>query len=79
MARADFEDLLAILDLAPVGDDVFAGRHPRKNPIRTFGGQMMAQAFVAASRTLSNPLPPSALSVHFIAGGDPASDIEFHV
>ncbi len=79
MARSDFEDLLAILELAPIDDDVFAGRHPRKNPIRTFGGQMMAQAFVAASRTLSHPLPPSALSVHFIAGGDPAHDIEFHV
>lgn len=79
MAKADLDDLLAILDLAPIGDDVFAGAHPRKNPVRTFGGQLMAQAFVAASRTLVHDLPPSALSVHFIAGGDPAVDIEFHV
>jgi acyl-CoA thioesterase-2 len=40
---------------------------------------MMAQAFVAASRTLKHDLPPSTLSVHFIAGGDPARDLEFHV
>jgi acyl-CoA thioesterase-2 len=40
---------------------------------------MMAQAFVAASRTLKHELPPSTLSVHFIAGGDPALDLEFHV
>ena len=79
MASSDFGDLLAILELSPIGDDVFTGRHPRKNPIRTFGGQLMAQAFVAASRTVATALPPSALSVHFIAGGDPASDIEFHV
>lgn len=79
MAKADLDDLLAILDLSPIGDDVFAGAHPRKNPVRTFGGQLMAQAFVAASRTLVHELPPSALSVHFIAGGDPAADIEFHV
>lgn len=79
MARSDFDELLAILDLAVVDDDVFAGCHPRKNPVRTFGGQLMAQAFVAASRTLDHPLPPSALSVHFIAGGDPACDIEFRV
>ena len=79
MARSDLAELLAILELSPIGTDVFAGRHPRKNPVRTFGGQMMAQAFVAASRTLSDPLPPSALSVHFISGGDPARDIEFHV
>ncbi|AQT80340.1 acyl-CoA thioesterase II [Mycolicibacterium litorale] len=79
MAKADLDDLLAILDLSPIGDDVFAGAHPRKNPVRTFGGQLMAQAFVAASRTLVHDLPPSALAVHFIAGGDPAADIEFHV
>ncbi|WP_167101676.1 acyl-CoA thioesterase II [Mycobacterium sp. DL592] len=79
MASADLDDLLAILDLRPIGDDVFAGAHPRKNPVRTFGGQLMAQAFVAATRTLAHDLPPTALSVHFIAGGDPAADIEFHV
>ena len=58
---SDFEELLAILELTPLGDDVFVGRHPRKNPVRTFGGQLMAQAFTAASRTLDHDLPPSAL------------------
>lgn len=77
--KSDLDDLLAILDLTPIGDDVFTGTHPRKNPVRTFGGQMMAQAFVAATRSLAHDLPPSAMSVHFIAGGDPAHDIEFHV
>jgi len=48
--------------------------------MRTFGGQLMAQSFVAGSRTLNrDDLPPSALSVHFINGGDTAKDIEFHV
>lgn len=79
MASTDFDELLAILELSPSGADVFVGRHPRKNPVRTFGGQLMAQAFVAASRSLDHELPPSALSVHFIAGGDPARDIEFRV
>lgn len=79
MARTDFDELLAILELSPAGADVYVGRHPRKNPVRTFGGQLMAQAFVAASRSLDHDLPPSALSVHFIAGGDPARDIEFRV
>jgi len=79
VGKSDLDELLAILELSPLGDAVFAGRHPRKNPIRTFGGQLMAQAFTAASRTLVHDLPPSALSVHFIAGGDPTQDIEFHV
>ena len=78
-STSDFDELIAILELSPIGDDVFAGAHPHKNPVRTFGGQMMAQAFVAATRTLVHDLPPSALSVHFIAGGDPSADIEFHV
>lgn len=78
-APSDFEELLAILQLKSGGNDVFIARHPRKNPVRTFGGQLMAQAFTAASRTVGHDLPPSALSVHFIAGGDPSCDIELHV
>ena len=77
---SDFDELLAVLDLNRVADDLFIGSHPSKNPMRTFGGQLMAQSFVASSRTLSrDDLPPSALSVHFINGGDIAKDIEFHV
>lgn len=77
--NTDFHELLAILDLNRVSDDVFTGSHPSKAPIRTFGGQLMAQSVVAATRTLTHDLPPSALSVHFISGGDPARDIEFRV
>jgi acyl-CoA thioesterase II len=47
--------------------------------VRTFGGQMIAQSFVAGSRTVSEKLPPSTISAHFIAGGAPEKDLEFHV
>jgi acyl-CoA thioesterase-2 len=78
--ESDFEELLTVLDLNRVSDQLFIGSHPSKNPMRTFGGQLMAQSFVASSRTLiRDDLPPSALSVHFINGGDTAKDIEFHV
>lgn len=76
---SDFDELMAVLDLNDVADDLFIGCHPSKNPLRTFGGQLMAQSFVAASRTQSRKLPPNALSVHFINGGDPTKDIEFRV
>lgn len=76
---ADFDELLAILDLRQLADDIYVGSHPSKNPVRTFGGQMMAQSFVASGRSLKHPTPPSALSAHFIAGGDPEKDLEFHV
>ena len=79
MSQADFDELLAVLDLKQIADDTFVGSHPSKNPVRTFGGQMVAQAFVAGGRTVSEKLPPSSVSAHFIAGGDPANDLEFHV
>ena len=75
----DLTELLAILDLAGGDGDVFTGGHPSKTPMRTFGGQLMAQSVVAGGRTLTRALPLSALSVHFVNGGDPARDIEFHV
>ncbi|KUI40343.1 acyl-CoA thioesterase II [Mycobacterium sp. GA-2829] len=79
MSSSDFEELLALLDLRAADGDTFIGSHPSKNPVRTFGGQMMAQAFVAASRTVDHRISPSALSAHFINGGDPARDLEFRV
>ncbi|MDG5482135.1 acyl-CoA thioesterase II [Mycolicibacterium gadium] len=79
MSTADLDELLAILDLRQVDDDTYVGSHPSKNPVRTFGGQMMAQSLIAATRSLEHDLPPSALSVHFIAGGDPEKDLEFHI
>ncbi|OBF27124.1 acyl-CoA thioesterase II [Mycobacterium sp. ACS1612] len=79
MSTADFQELLAVLDLNRTDDNLFVGVHPSKNPVRTFGGQMLAQAFVAGSRTVSEKLPPASISAHFIAGGDPGKDLEFHV
>src|SRR5262249_21007671 len=77
---SDFQELLAVLDLNRAGENLFVGSHPSKNPMRTFGGQLMSQSFVASSRTLTRAdLPPSALSVHFTNGGDTARDIEFRV
>jgi len=76
---SDFEQLLATLHLDRVDDDLFIGSHPTKTPARTFGGQMMAQSLVAATRTVAHDCPPAALSVHFISGGDPGKDLEYRV
>ncbi len=76
---SDFDELIEVLDLHHEGDDIFAGSHPSKNPPRTFGGLMMAQSFVAASRTRARNLPPNALSAHFINGGDTGKDMQFQV
>jgi acyl-CoA thioesterase II len=76
---SDFDELIEVLDLYHEDDDVFVGSHPSKNPHRTFGGLMMAQSFVAASRTRARNLPPNALSAHFINGGDTGKDMQFTV
>ena len=76
---SDFDELMTVLDLRRTGHGVFVGSHPSKNPPRTFGGLLMAQSFVAASRTLTRDLPPNALSAHFINGGEIDKDIEFEV
>jgi acyl-CoA thioesterase II len=76
---SDFDELMTVLDLRRTGEGFFVGAHPSKNPPRTFGGLMMAQSFVAATRTLTRDLPPNALSAHFINGGEIDKDIEFEV
>ena len=45
-SNSDLDELLAILDLNQIADDTFVGSHPSKNPVRTFGGQMMIHALV---------------------------------
>lgn len=78
MTGTDFEQLLATLYLENAGDSTFVGTHPEKTPSRTFGGQLMAQAVVAAAHTVKHTLP-SAMHMHFISGGDPTMDIEYRV
>jgi acyl-CoA thioesterase-2 len=79
LAGTDFDQLLATLDLVQLDDDTFLGSHPSKTPVRTFGGQLMAQSLIAGGRTRRHPTPPAALTVHFVAGGDPKRDIEYRV
>src|ERR1700761_5942983 len=70
---------MTVLDLRDTGTGTFTGSQPSKSPPRTFGGLMMAQSFVAATRTLARDLPPNALSAHFINGGEIDKDIQFEV
>ena len=76
---SDFEQLLSTLDLQRIDENTFTGTHPGKPPVRTFGGQLIAQSLVAGSRTVTTDLPPAALTVTFINGGDPTADIDYHV
>ncbi|MGU3431418.1 acyl-CoA thioesterase [Actinomycetes bacterium M1A6_2h] len=76
---ADLEGLLDLLDLTEVDENTFIGKHPAQVASRTFGGQLVAQALVAAGRTVAGERPVHAVNAHFIRGGDVKADIEYRV
>ncbi|MGO8832436.1 MAG: acyl-CoA thioesterase [Roseiarcus sp.] len=75
---ASAADLVARLDLETIEVDIFRGRSPQKGWKRVFGGQVIAQALVAASRTVEGRAPHS-LHAYFILPGDPLIPIVFEV
>jgi acyl-CoA thioesterase-2 len=76
---ATLTDILALLDLEPVGPNVFEGPQPddRRN-VRVFGGQVAAQALMAAGRTAANRAPHS-LHLYFLRPGDPRAPLRYTV
>ncbi|WP_229746111.1 acyl-CoA thioesterase [Rhodococcoides trifolii] len=75
----DLDGFLDLLDLIEVDENTFVGKHPAQVASRTFGGQLVAQALVAAGRTVSGDRPVHAINAHFIRGGDVKADIEYRV
>lgn len=65
------------LTLTPDGEDVFIGHSPRDRQ-RIFGGLVIAQALMAASRTVEGRTA-HALHVVFMRPGDPARPIRYRV
>ena len=77
MARA-VEELLEILDLETIEENLFRGRSPQVGWQRVFGGLVIAQALVAAQRTVASA-PAHSLHGYFLLGGDPATPIVYQV
>ena len=76
----DLNVLLELLDVEQRDEDVFIGQHPEQKTARTFGGQLLGQGVVAATRTLTRGNPPvHALHAHFIRGGAVDKPMEYHV
>jgi len=72
------DTLLSILDLEPLGDNRFRGVSPNDGWRRVFGGQVVAQALVAAMRTVENRAPHS-LHAYFMLPGNPSVPIVYAV
>lgn len=70
--------MLDILDLEQLEHNLFRGRSPQVGWQRVFGGQVIGQALVAASRTVDNRLVHS-LHCYFMRPGDPNVPIIYDV
>ncbi|MEV4890662.1 acyl-CoA thioesterase [Nonomuraea sp. NPDC050547] len=73
------KELLDLLDLEQIELDIFRGRSPEERIQRVFGGQVAAQALVAAGRTVPDDRHVHSLHAYFIRPGDPAIPIVYNV
>jgi acyl-CoA thioesterase-2 len=73
------ENLLSILDLEPLEHNLFRGRSPQDGWQRVFGGQVIGQALVAASRTVEPDRNAHSLHAYFLRPGDPSVPIIYEV
>ncbi|MBV1704662.1 MAG: thioesterase family protein, partial [Hyphomicrobiales bacterium] len=74
----DAAGFLALMDLTPAGPDRWLARSPDNGWKRVFGGQVLAQALIAAERSVEGRTPHS-LHAYFILAGEPAEPIELSV
>lgn len=75
--RSLTDALVRRLDLAPAGDDAFEGRTGRGEGL-VFGGMLLAQAVVAAGRTVGDRVPHS-LHAHFLRPARHDLPLAWHV
>ncbi|MGQ0741228.1 MAG: acyl-CoA thioesterase II [Alphaproteobacteria bacterium] len=71
-------ELLDVLDLEQIEVNIFRGISPRDRWQRVFGGQVLGQALVAASRTVGERTCHS-LHAYFLRPGDPKLPILYEV
>jgi len=73
------DDLLDLLELEVLEVNLFRGLSPDEDRQRVFGGQVAAQALVAAGRTVDPDRPVHSLHAYFLRPGDPTIPIVYDV
>ena len=71
--------LVLLLDIEPRGADRFVGRRLKEGVGRVFGGQAIAQALVAARRTVPDDRAVHSLHAYFLRGGSDALPTDLRV
>ena len=65
------DQLIKLLDLEQVEENLFRACHPEDRQRRLYGGQIMAQALMAAARTVDADRRVHSLHGYFLRPGDP--------
>ena len=78
MTADPLDQLVAVLDLEQIEVNLFRGLSPSEPAFRVFGGQVLGQALVAASRTVEDREAHS-LHAYFLRPGDPKIPIIYYV
>jgi acyl-CoA thioesterase II len=73
------DELVALLELEPLEVNLFRGVSPDEDRQRVFGGQVAAQALVAAGRTVGGDRRVHSLHAYFLRPGDPQVPIVYEV
>ncbi|MEW2547267.1 acyl-CoA thioesterase II [Streptomyces sp. NPDC047002] len=77
--NSELDTLLGLLDLERIEEDIFRGRSHTAVVPRVFGGQVAAQALVAAGRTVQEDRGAHSLHAYFLRPGDPGVPIVYTV
>jgi acyl-CoA thioesterase-2 len=72
-------ELLELLDLEPLEVNIYRGRNRDIGSTRVFGGQVFAQALVAARRTVDEAREAHSVHGYFILPGDLSAPIVYFV
>jgi acyl-CoA thioesterase II len=72
-------EVVDLLDLEKIDDNLFRGSQPETSAQRVFGGQVAAQALMAASLTTPSEYVLHSMHSYFLRPGDPAVPIAYDV
>ncbi|MFE9096274.1 acyl-CoA thioesterase [Streptomyces sp. NPDC007264] len=73
------QELLDLLDLEQIEENIYRGQSRSAVVPRVFGGQVAAQALVAAGRTVPADRHAHSLHAYFLRTGDPGAPIVYEV
>ena len=74
----NFQEVLALIAPRQVGNLEFLGESLQPQQ-RVFGGQVVAQALMAANLTVTTDMTAHSLHAYFLRAGDPTTPIKFEI